>query len=280
MLTTQMLRPEIEPYPGCRLRQLLKRTEYTQVWKAITVEERPLAVKFTTCHDDRAIQHDLSFLLALRQLGHPHLIPIHWVWCFRDYVVVAMELARGSLLDCLTNSATESGRPVVARQVCRYLAQAAAALDFLNKRQHRLYGQRVALQHGNIKPSNLLLVGDTVKLTDFKLSSQTTFQHAHERLAETVRYAAPEVFHGGESDRADQYSLAVTYCHLRGGHLPFQDTPETLDADYVRPKPDLTMLPEAERPIVGRALASCPEERWPSCGELMAQLAKVVSLEP
>jgi serine/threonine-protein kinase len=280
MLTSQTLRPGIEPYPGCRLRQLLKRTEYTQVWKAITVDERPLAVKFSTCHDDRAIQHDLPFLLALRQLAHPHLIPIYWVWCFRDYVVVAMELARGSLQDFLTDSATESGKPIAAGQVCRYLTQAADALDFLNKQRHRLYGQRVALQHGNIKPSNLLLVGDTVKLMDFKLSSQTTFEQAHDRLAETLRYAAPEVFHGWESASADQYALAATYCHLRGGRPPFADAPETLDADYVRPKPDLTMLPEAERPIVGRAFARCPEDRWPSCGELMARLAKVVSVEP
>jgi serine/threonine-protein kinase len=254
MLTTQMVGPGIEPYPGSRPRQLLKPTEYSQVWKAITVEERPLAVKFSTCHDDRGIQHDLPFLLALRQLVHPHLIPIYWVWCFRDYVVVAMELARGSLPDLLMNPTAESGKPIATGQICRYVAQAAAALDFLNKRPHRLYGQRVALQHGNIKPSNLLVVGDTVKLTDSKLSSQTTFEQAHERLAETLRYAAPEVFHGWESPSADQYALAATYYHLRGGRPPFADTPRTLDADYVRPKPDLTMLSEAERPIVGRPL--------------------------
>jgi serine/threonine-protein kinase len=262
------------------LRRLLKRTECSQVWKAITVEERPLAVKFITCHDDQAIQHDLRFLLAVRQLAHPHLIPVHWVWCFRGYIVLAMELARGSLLDLVTDSASEPTKPLAGWRVCRYLAQAAAALDFLHTRQHRLYGQQVALPHGNIKPSNLLLVGDTVKLTDFKLSSQTTSEQAHERLAETLRYAAPEVFHGGESDRADQYALAVTYCLLRSGRLPFLDSPETPNADCVRPEPDLSMLPETERPIVGRAFAPCPEDRWPSCGELMAQLAKVVSVEP
>jgi serine/threonine-protein kinase len=93
------------------------------------------------------------------------------VWCFRDYIVLAMELARGSLLDVLTDSGAEFGRHVTAQQIWRYLSQAADALDFLNTPKHRLYGQRVALRHGNVKPSNLLLVGDTVKLTDFKLSS-------------------------------------------------------------------------------------------------------------
>jgi hypothetical protein len=62
MLPTHMLRPGIEPYSGCRLHQLLKRTEYSQVWKAITLEDRPMAVKFISCHGDQAIHHDLAFL--------------------------------------------------------------------------------------------------------------------------------------------------------------------------------------------------------------------------
>jgi serine/threonine protein kinase, bacterial len=279
MLTTHLLRPGTEPYPGCRLRQLLKRSEHAEVWRAATVEERPLAVKFIPCDDDRALQHDLPFLLAIRQLSHPHLLPIYWVWCYRNYAALGMELARGSLLDLLTDSPGEFRKPVAAPQVCRYLAQAADALDFLNTRQHRLYGKRVAFQHGNIKPSNLLLVGDTVKVTDLKLSSEASFERAPDRLAETLRYAAPEVFGGIVSDRADQYALAVTYCHIRGGRLPFADTPETLDADYARPKPDLTMLPEAERPIIARALASRPEDRWPACGELLEQLTKAATAD-
>lgn len=194
MLTTHLLSPGTEPYSGCRLRQLLKRTEHAEVWRAATDEERPLAVKFVPCDDDRALQHDLPFLLAIRQLSHPHLLRIHWVWCYRNYSLVAMELARGSLLDFLTDSPGEFRKVVAARQVCRYLAEAADALDFLNTRQHRLCGQQVALQHGNIKPSNLLLVGETVKVTDFKLSSEASFEGAPEQLAETLRYAAPEAF--------------------------------------------------------------------------------------
>jgi serine/threonine protein kinase len=280
MLTTQLLRPGIEPYPGCRLRQLVERTEYAEVWKATTVEERPIAVKFIVCHDDQTIQHDLPSLLAVRQLTHPHLIPIYWIWRFRDYVVVAMELARGSLLDCLMDSITKLGKPLAGHLVCRYLAQAANALDFLNASKHRIYDQEIPLQHGNIKPSNLLLVGDKVKLTDVMLTTQRSFDQAQERLAETLRYAAPEVFHGFVSDRTDQYALAVTYCHLRGGGLPFLDTPLGLDAEYVRPEPDLTMLPPAERPIIARSLSPSPEDRWLSCGKLMAHLTNLVSVEP
>src|SRR5947209_16690599 len=44
----------------------------------------------------------------------------------------------------------------------------------------------------------------------------------------TPDYAAPEVFRSRLSNRTDQYALAITYCQLRGGRLPFPDTPSTL----------------------------------------------------
>jgi serine/threonine protein kinase len=93
------------------------------------------------------------------------------------------------------------------------------------------------------------------------------------RKAGTLDYAPPEIFQGRISDRSDQYSLAVTYCHLRGGRLPFSDTPTSFTRSYVRPKPDLTMLDPAERPIVARALDPVPQQRWPSSVEMMQQLA-------
>ena len=47
------------------------------------------------------------------------------------------------------------------------------ALDFLNTRQHTLDGRKVAFQHCDVKPSNMLLIDGSVKLTDFGLSVMT-----------------------------------------------------------------------------------------------------------
>src|SRR5262245_27828199 len=80
----------------------------------------------------------------------------------------------------------------------------ARALDFLNARQHLLDGQRVGIQHGNIKPTNLLLFGETVKISDFGLATPTgTPVKVHQR-AGTWGYAAPEVLQGRLSDWTDQ----------------------------------------------------------------------------
>jgi serine/threonine protein kinase len=94
----------------------------------------------------------------------------------------------------------------------------------------------------------------------------------------TIDYAAPEVFHGWLSDRTDQYALAVTYCHLRSGRLPFNDTPSSFREDFVRSAPDLSTLTPAERGVISRGLAPIPQDRWPSCSELISRV--VQSLNP
>ncbi len=40
-----------------------------------------------------------------------------------------------------------------------------------------------------------------------------------------MAYAAPEVFRGQRSRWTDQYALAVSYCEVRGGRLPFANAP-------------------------------------------------------
>jgi serine/threonine protein kinase len=94
----------------------------------------------------------------------------------------------------------------------------------------------------------------------------------HRRVG-TPDYAAPEIFRGLLSNRVDQYALAVSYCQLRGGRLPFADTPNGFPATYVRPCPDLSMLPTKEQPIVARALAGVPQNRWNTCGEFIDHLS-------
>jgi hypothetical protein len=58
--------------------------------------------------------------------------------------------------------------------------------------------------------------------------------------------------------------------------LPFADTPASLVRSYVRPAPELSMLTRTERPVVRRALAASPADRWPSCREFMAEVARAV----
>jgi serine/threonine protein kinase len=261
-----------------RLRRLRGRGAFGSVWEAVTPGGDVVALKFLPCEDRSTAAQEIRAIQLVKGLHHPNLIPVDRIWCYRSYVVATMPLADGSLADLLDVYQTDFSSAIVPEHLCPMLMQVAGALDFLNARQHMVDGVRVAIQHCDVKPSNLLLFGETVKLCDFSLSSSTTSPLKLHRRAGTLGYAAPEVFRGRLSDHTDQYALAATYCELRGGRLPFPDSPRQFDAAYNRPAPDLSMLSPAERPIIARALAALPQERWPSCQEMMAQLSRLAGV--
>jgi serine/threonine-protein kinase len=269
------LRPGKNLLEGYRLTRFLGQGGFGKVWETEGPAREKLALKFIRCGPDMAAPQEIRNILAVRALEHPNLIRVDRVWADRGYLVVVMELADGSLQELLSICRRDYNTPVPPDYVCFYLGQAAGALDFLNATQHRVGATCVGIQHCDVKPSNLLLVGETVKVSDFGLCTTLTSTQAPHRGACTLAYAAPEVFRGELTKWTDQYALAITYCELRGGRRPFATIPPRLAPDYVPPTPDLTMLPEDERRIVARALHPEPWERWKSCGEFMAQIDRI-----
>src|SRR5262249_33152564 len=152
-------------------------------------------------------------------------------------------------------AAQKQGQPgIPPAELLGYMRDAAKGIDCLNT---------INIQHRDIKPQNLLLVGGGVKVADFGLAKLLHHTRTGHTGAFTPSYAAPEFRGGQTSAHSDQYSLGVSYCQLRGGLLPFTGQPAQVIAGHLMRPPDLTMLPEAERPAVARALAKEPEERWP-----------------
>lgn len=266
-----------EPYPGYKLGRFIGRGSWGEVWHATDPAGSDVALKFITCDNPVLAAREIRALQSIRQLTHPHLVNIHHIWASSGHVVIAMELAEGNLLDLLHIYLEEYQRPIFPDHLCHYLRQAAAALDFLNARQHTINGRLVAVRHGDVKPSNLLVVGKKIKVADFSLSIQTASTMWYHDRAGTLNYAAPELFQGCISDRTDQYALAITYYELRTGRLPFPDTPQRFDPKYVRPVPDLSLISVPEQLVLLRALHPIPQNRWPSCTEMMDQLTQAVT---
>jgi formylglycine-generating enzyme required for sulfatase activity len=201
---------------------------------------------------------------VLAEVRHPHVLDVHKVWVQEDTLIVIMELAENSLMDRWHKAREMGVKGIGTSDLLPFMVQVATGLDYL---------ESVGIRHGNVKPQNLLLIGDQVKVSDFGISKLLTLTIASNLRAITPAYAAPEVFSGETSPTADQYSLAVTYCHLRGGRLPFEAViAAQMMLRHVMHKPDLTMIPEHERPVIARALAKTPEERWASCEEFVAAL--------
>jgi serine/threonine-protein kinase len=271
-----VLRTGEEPFPGYYLRRLIGAGGFAQVWAAQTADGRPIALKFLPCNDRGTTAKEVRALQRVQSLRHPYLVQIERIWCHLGYIVVAMELADGSLEDMIEVCRTEFHTTVMPELVCQYLRQAAEAIDFLNTPQLLDGEMRPAIQHCDIKPSNLLLFGDTVKLADFGLASLKSAHASRQTPAGTLAYAAPEVHEGRVSDRTDQFALAVTYCELRGGRLPFRNAPAGFKRSYSHPPPDLSMLTSKEVPIIVRALSPLATDRWPSCKEMMDRLSRVM----
>jgi len=269
------LRSGLEPFPGYRLRRLLGYGSFAEVWEAETDDGRLIALKFLPAERQQATPGELRCLQNIRQLLHPNLLCIDRVWCHLGYIVIAMERADGTLADLQATYKSEMGTAILPEHTCLLLSQVAAALDFLNSRQHIIEGKTSAIQHCDIKPSNLMLFGETVKVADFGLAALMTGPLLPRRPCGTPEYAAPEVFRGRLSCHSDQYSLAVSYCELRSGRLPFGSPPRTFVPDYFHPAPDLSMLSAKERPIVARALSIPAEERWTSCVEFIDRVARL-----
>jgi serine/threonine-protein kinase len=266
-------------HPGYGLRRLRGVGGFGEVWEAEKQTGGDVALKFLPCTGARGgAAQELRSIQIVQRLSHPNLIEIDRVWCAGAYLMVAMDLADGSLTDLLDVYESELGTALPPEHLLPYLAQAAKALDFLNNRQHLIQNQQVTIQHGDVNPSNMLVFGPTIKLSDFSLTTTLTGTQKIHRRAGTMAYAAPEVFQGRLTNRTDQYALAVSYCMMRGGCLPFDDTPKDFQSPYTRPCPDLSMLPIAERPAVARALAPKTEDRWASCGDMIKELCKRTSV--
>jgi tetratricopeptide (TPR) repeat protein len=207
----------------------------------------------------------------MKGVRHAHLLPMFGAWQREGQLIIAMELADRTLWQ-RWQEAVQQGLPgIPPDELLGYLQEAAKGLDFLNERRHRSdSGELLGIQHKDIKPQNLLLVGGTVKVADFGLAKVLEHTVTQASGGLTPAYAAPEFFQGQATRWSDQYCLAVSYCLLRGGRLPFEGTGVQVMAGHVMQAPDLSMLPEAERAPVARALAKDPESRWPSCRDFAA----------
>jgi len=261
-----------------RLKQLLGKGSFGMVWEAQNEKGEPRALKLLPGADDPLTRQEIRSIQMIAKLDHPNLMPVETVLSLPKWFVIAMKLADGSLQDLFEAYQAEFGTGIEPDEVCRYLSQAAVALDFLNLQKHQLGSWPVGIQHGDIKPSNLLLFGETLRVSDFNLASPTSRALAFGTRLGTPGYIAPEIYYGRLSNSTDQYSLAVTYCYLRSGRLPIIDKPPEpgQSSPGLRPPPDLSMLTLNERPIIAKALALMPRDRCKTCVEMLQQLTMAV----
>ncbi len=266
--------PLVEPIPGYRLLEPLGSGGFGEVWKCEAPGGLFKAIKFV-CGDldgldsGAAADEELRAIERIKAIRHPFLLSIDRVEHIDGELLIVTELADRNLHEVLVQH-QQAGRPGIPRgELLGYLFEAAEVLDLMNERH--------GLQHLDVKPRNLFLVSTHVKVADFGLVNSLGGGSGGAKLgAVTPLYAAPEIFLGKISPRCDQYSLAITYQELLTGTLPFQaKNSRHLLLLHTKGEPNLAAVPEEDRPILARALAKDPDQRFPSCTALVQALADV-----
>ena len=188
-------------------------------------------------------------------------------------LIIAMGLGEQSLYDRLEQCRNEGLPGIPDDELLGYLEDSAAAIDFLNSPVHDLGSGPAGIQHCDIKPHNLVLVGGSVQVCDFGLARMMGADRATTAAA-SIAYAAPEcLVQGKPSDSTDQYCLAVSFVELKTGQLPYSDTTIAAVMEAKRKDQlDLSMLPAAARAVVRRATSSDPAKRYSSCREMVREL--------
>lgn len=173
------------------------------------------------------------------------------------------------------------GSPDFWQQVASIGIQAGNALG---------YAHSQGIVHRDIKPGNLLM-DDTgiVWVADFGLarqdqSDETTLSGV---LSGTLRYLAPEHFHGQCDARADQYGLGLSLYELvtlqpvvgdSGSHA---ETMRRIAESQITPPRQLNPdIPKDLETIILKAISAIPDQRFPTCGALADDLQRFVDGRP
>ncbi|EAQ80808.1 serine/threonine protein kinase [Blastopirellula marina] len=170
--------------------------------------------------------------------------------------------------------------PLPVAQAVDYMMQAARGLA---------YAHRMGLIHRDIKPANLLLnpVG-VVKILDMGIARMQTDANQsgltqNGAIMGTIDFMAPEQAIDAKTvtPQADLYSLGCSLCYLLTGRPPFGGESLMVKLLGHREQAPLSLIaarsdvpPELEA-IYQKCLAKLPADRYPSAGDLLADLEKV-----
>ena len=255
-----------EPIAGYKLQERIGAGGYGEVWKVAAPGELHKAIKFVYGRmDDVRAERELKSLHRVRDVRHPFLLSLERIEVVSGQLLIVTELADGNLKERFDERSGSGHAGISRKELLGYLRDAADALDYMR--------ESFSLQHLDIKPENLLLVGGHVKIADFGLVKELQDVTASLVSGLTPVYASPELFDFRATPHSDQYSLAIVYQEMLTGLLPFPGrTPAQLAAQHLHSRPMVGPLPPEDRAAITRALSKDPEKRFPDCRSLIDTL--------
>jgi Protein kinase domain len=214
---------------------------------------------------------------TLARLDHPNITRLLGLVRHDPHLFMVMEYVDGETLSGLT----QRGGPLRWREAAARVGEILDALE---------YAHGAGVVHRDIKPANIIIRRDgRVKVTDFGIArvvgSARRTREGH--IIGTLDYMAPEQIRGEEATAsADLYSTGALLYEVLTGSTPFSGTTdyELMQRHIHDPVPPLAPLgsdiPAWFDPLIERAMAKTPGERFASAGEFRSELARLAASEP
>lgn len=245
--------------------------------------EREVAVKLMLpgLATPRAVQRFEFEIETLAKLSHPNVAKLFEAGLHETpkgpTPYVAMEMVRGART--IIEYADDQGLDLEER--LRLFVRACRGVAF---------GHGRGVIHRDLKPPNLLVdERGEPKVIDFGVALAADDEAGRRELVGTLQYMAPEQASRGEVGTAtDVYAMGMILFELLAGEPPYVVPGASLTAaletittvEVPRISTRLDRVPRDIDAIVAKALASDPEDRYPTAGDLAADLQRYLDDEP
>jgi serine/threonine protein kinase len=235
------------------------------VYKAEDINlKRTVALKFlpsTLSFDEEAKKRFKHEAQSASALDHPNICTIYEIGESEEgQLFISMALYEGETL----KEKIAKGK-IGIEEAMDITLQICAGLDKAHQNN---------IVHRDIKPANIFITSEgIVKILDFgiaKVKGQTRLTLVG-ATAGTLEYMSPEQARGEEIDyRTDIWSAGIIMYEMLTGSLPFKgEYDQALIYSILNQVPDLNQIPARLRPLIKKAIAKSPSDRYKNVKEMI-----------
>jgi hypothetical protein len=253
------------PLEGYTIKRGIGQGGFGEVYYGLSDGGKEVALKLIRGN----LEVELRGMSQCLNFKHPNLVSLYDLRAdgHGDQWVI-MEYVAGDTLNTILSRHPDGLAPELVRQ---WFGGLAAAVGYLHEH---------GIVHRDLKPGNIFIEQGLVKVGDYGLckfisGSQRT---AQTQSVGTVHYMAPEISTGNYNKQIDMYAVGIILYEMLTGHVPFEgESAGEILMKHLTTPPDLSKLPFDFVPIVSKALAKNPAQRYSVMGEMAREVAGLAS---